>query len=442
MDKTKVVYSWIGPRGPIWNTELPNVYSFACVTFEGQTNSTKFNADDTWLSFFSHGKDMFEMYPSPAIEEDDDRPFIVPFSLVWRINFESYFLGRTGLLEFAHTPWHLIDLVRNKNGYIFIDYSVESFLEHKHINALHSYFGQIHNLPLHKIIYLTGTVNAKEIYDEYCLIKNIPEGKEHRLTIVPYASSQHIFKPNIERYPEPVYNTEIVPEKLFLSWNRRFRRHRIELGPILELHNVVDRSYVSFSRSHVETPSIDFLNEANGLNLNRRFNDIGITDQVIHRFYNKLPLVLDGEEEIVQMCQDNQNASRPYYQNSLISLITETNFHNVEGTLTEKSFKPFKEKHPFILVGAFGCLQALRDLGFRTFGEFWDESYDTIQDPTQRMKAISNIIGQISQWSDEQILEFKRNVKPIVEHNYQVLKNSSRRNIVEKIHHIVRGNDA
>lgn len=442
MEKTKVVYSWIGPRGPVWNTELPNVYSFACVTFEGQTNSTKFNADDTWLSFFSHGKDMFEMYPSPAIEENDDRHFIIPFSLVWRINFESYFLGRTGLLEFAHTPWHLINLVREKNGYIFIDYSVEAFLEHRHINALHAYFGQIHNIPLHKIIYLTGTVNAKEIYDEYCLVKNIPDTPEHRLTIVPYAASQHIFRPNLEEHPEPEYNTEIVPEKLFLSWNRRYRQHRLELAPILELYNVVDRSYISFSRTHIENPSLDFLNEASGLSLQNRFNDLGITREIIERFYNRLPLVLDGEDEIVQMCQDHDNVSRPYYQNSLISLITETNFYNVEGTLTEKSFKPFKEKHPFILVGAFGCLQAMRDLGFRTFGEFWDESYDTIQDPTQRMKAIARIIEQISHWSNEQIIEFRRNVRPILDHNYQVLKNSSRRHIVEKVHNIVRGSDA
>jgi hypothetical protein len=58
------------------------------------------------------------------------------------------------------------------------------------------------------------------------------------------------------------------------------------------------------------------------------------------------------------------------------------------------------------------------------------------------MKAIAKIIEQMSHWSNEQILEFRRNVKPILDHNYQVLKNSSRRHIVEKVHHIVRGSDA
>ncbi len=43
MDKTKVVYSWIGPRGPIWNTELPNILSLTCVSFNAQVDSRFFD---------------------------------------------------------------------------------------------------------------------------------------------------------------------------------------------------------------------------------------------------------------------------------------------------------------------------------------------------------------------------------------------------------------
>jgi hypothetical protein len=442
MEKTKVVYSWIGPRGPIWNTELPNVYSFAGVTFEGQANSHQYNADDTWLSFFKYGKDLFEIYSVPAMEEDDNRHFVIPFSLIWRINFESYFCGRTGLLEFAHTPWYLINLVREKNGYIVIDYSVEAYMDSTQLRALHEYFGNTHNLPLHKIIYLTGTVNAAALYEKYCVDHNIPNDPRHRLTIIPYASSQHIFKDNTNEYPEPEYNTEVVPEKLFLSWNRRFRQHRIELMPILERYNVVDRSYISFSKCHIERPLTDFMHEVEGYNLINHYRDIGVEEDVVQKFYNRLPLVLDGEEEIGHMCGDPENVSRPYYQNSLISLITETNFHDIAATLTEKSFKPLKEKHPFILIGVNGSLQALRDLGFVTFGEFWDESYDTIEEPTVRMHSIASIIEQISMWSDDQIIDFKRRVKPILDHNFNVLKNSNRRATVEKVNNIIRGHHA
>lgn len=441
-DKIKVVYNWIGPRGPIWNTELPNVYSFAAVTFEAQTNSHQFNQDDTWLHFYSDGKDLFEIYPVPSIAEDDDRHFVIPFSLLWRINFGSYFCGRTGLLEFAHTPWHLIKLVREKNGYIVIDYSIEAYMDNNQLTSMHEYFGKTHNIPLHKIIYLTGTVNAAALYEKYCVEHNIPNDPQHRLTIVPYASSQYIFKNNTNEYPEPEYNTEVVPEKLFLSWNRRFRPHRIKLMPILERYNAVDRSYISFSKCDLERPLTDFMHEAINCLLLNSFHDIGVTEEVIQKFYDRLPLILDGEVDIGQMCGDGENESRPYYQNSLISLITETNFDCPAATLTEKSFKPLKEKHPFILVGVNGCLQALRDLGFRTFSEFWDESYDTQENPDARMHSIAKVIEQVTAWSDDQILDFKRRVKPILEHNFSVLKNSDRRTTVEKVNNIIREHNA
>jgi hypothetical protein len=105
--------------------------------------------------------------------------------------------------------------------------------------------------------------------------------------------------------------------------------------------------------------------------------------------------------------------------------------------LTEKSFKPFKEKHPFITVGVNGTLKALRDMGFITFGAFWDESYDNIVNPAQRMAAILNVCKEISTWDNEKILDFKRKVKPIVEHNYLLLKNSSTKDIANHVKDII-----
>jgi hypothetical protein len=441
MDKTKVVYSWIGPRNPLWNTELPSILSLTSAAFNAQVDSRFFGSDDTWLMMFSHAKDQYEIYPSVSIEPDDDRHFVIPFSLVWRTGFENYFVGRTGLLEYSHIDFKLINLVKNKNGYIFIDYSVEAFIENSQLNALHSYFKHIHQIPLNKIIYLTGAVNAKEIYEEYCKHNNILNEPSERLSIMSYASSEHIFAPNFDG-AEPEYNVDTVPEKLFLAWNRRYRQHRLQLATLLEKNNLVDRSYMSFPNCDIERPTTTFSDLISRMNIVTQLAHMGLEQRHVDSFANKLPLVLDGEDNIVQMCSDENNVSRPYYQNSLVSLITETNFYDREVTLTEKSFKPLKEKHPFIIVGVPGCLQGLRDLGYKTFSEFWDESYDTITDPFPRMRKIDEILQHIGSWDSNQILDFKRRVKPIVEHNYQVLKNSSRYDIMTKINNVIRGNNA
>ena len=435
-DKIKVVYNWIGPKGPLWNTELPSILSLAFESEHAQADGRYITPDSVWRQLFSNAPDLFELCPTVSIDPEDDCHFIIPYTLLWRIDFENYFRGRTGLLEFAHVSWHLIRLVRMKNGYILIDHGIEAFMSNRQLDALHGYFDTIHGIPLHKIIYMTGAVNAHALYEEYCKTNNIPDDPSRRLTIIPYASSSYIFKENMEEVDgEPEYNTEIVPEKLFLMWNRRFRWHRVAVVTLLENHGLIDRSYISFSQYDLECPTVTYMSEAKNNNVE---SDFGISPDVIERFNNKLPLTIDGETSISQMCGDPENKSRPFYQNSLISIVTETNYEAAEVTLTEKSFKPFKEKHPFITIAGSGALAFLHSLGFKTFSEFWPEDYDTISNPHQRMHRLNAVFAEIGAWSPEQIIDFRRRVKPILEHNFNVLKGLNVRQVLENINNIVR----
>jgi len=68
------------------------------------------------------------------------------------------------------------------------------------------------------------------------------------------------------------------------------------------------------------------------------------------------------------------------------------------------------------MMGAKGTLQHLKDLGFRTFDEFWDENYDKMND-NERMRTIIHNIKSISAWSAEQKIKFTHKVKPILEYN-------------------------
>ena len=50
-DKIKLVYNWIGPRGPIWNTEIPNVLSFAGASEQCAVDSHFWWNDDIWMTY-------------------------------------------------------------------------------------------------------------------------------------------------------------------------------------------------------------------------------------------------------------------------------------------------------------------------------------------------------------------------------------------------------
>lgn len=446
-DKIKVVYSWHGPKGPIWNTELPNILSFASVAEGNATNmeSRNFWTDDLWTKLFSKQKHLFEETTSQYIECDDKRPFIYPFSLAWRIPFESYFCGNSGILEFSHMPHWLVHLCVLSNGYIVIDHSVEAYMSDAELNAMYAYFHHSHHIPMCKIIYLTGTVNGEKIYEDWANRNDVPNDSDHRMKIISYASSRDIFSNylscgdnNGNSAQEPNYDPNYVPEKLFLSWNRRFRQHRTLLALILEKLDLVDRSLISFSKHNGERLTETFIKKIADVKFGDSVNLYGndayrFTSEEIHKFNDRLPLVIDGETDVNKMCEDF-GFTADYYKNTLVSVVTETNFSANECTLTEKSFKPLLHKHPFIIIGVPGSLQGLRDLGFKTFGDFWDERYDTIEDPGTRLVHIANILQEIGSWDNTKIRDFKANAKPILDHNYNLLKVPGSILIVNKIY--------
>ncbi|NBP58832.1 hypothetical protein EBU71_20265, partial [bacterium] len=69
-------------------------------------------------------------------------------------------------------------------------------------------------------------------------------------------------------------------------------------------------------------------------------------------------------------------------------------------------------------------------LGFKTFGEFWDESYDDELNHEQRLIKIFKVIDTIDSWSLEWCRDFLVKMQPIFEHNIEVLSRLSKEAII------------
>jgi hypothetical protein len=70
--------------------------------------------------------------------------------------------------------------------------------------------------------------------------------------------------------------------------------------------------------------------------------------------------------------------------------------------VTEKTFKPIQYQHPFMVYGQCGILKFLKDLGFETFDNLFDESYDSIN---------SHHVARDNNASDEKLKIIIENVK-------------------------------
>lgn len=103
---------------------------------------------------------------------------------------------------------------------------------------------------------------------------------------------------------------------------------------------------------------------------------------------------------------------------SFIHVVTETIFYENKLHLTEKIFKPIVARRPFILIGAAGNLQFLKEYGFKTFDKWIDESYDNESDPDKRLDMIIGELKKLCNLSMPELKNMQLEMSDILEFNF------------------------
>ena len=108
------------------------------------------------------------------------------------------------------------------------------------------------------------------------------------------------------------------------------------------------------------------------------------------------------------------------YNKTAYSLVAETNYSNHYNFYTEKTVKPILGRRLFVMLSGQHQLHNLRQLGFQTFDGILDESYDTVEDNIKRFEAVLDQVRFLSTQPQEEILA---KIKPICDHNFNVMIN-------------------
>ena len=106
------------------------------------------------------------------------------------------------------------------------------------------------------------------------------------------------------------------------------------------------------------------------------------------------------------------------WNTSFLHVVSETVWQE-KIHFTEKVFKPIVLHQPFVVLQAPGSLEYLRSYGFKTFGAWWDEGYDAIEDPAERMQAIADIVNAIGAKSLEELETMRMEMASVLEHNFR-----------------------
>lgn len=119
-------------------------------------------------------------------------------------------------------------------------------------------------------------------------------------------------------------------------------------------------------------------------------------------------------------------------QKAFVNLVTETIFYENKQHLTEKIFKPIVAKIPFLLLAGAGNLAYLRSYGFKTFGDFWDESYDDIVNSVDRFDAVLSILEDLCSKPHAELVEMKSAMSEILEYNFNHFYTTMRSAVVDE----------
>lgn len=109
-----------------------------------------------------------------------------------------------------------------------------------------------------------------------------------------------------------------------------------------------------------------------------------------------------------------------FYPNFLIDIVAETFTSGHTFFATEKTIRPMLMKKPFIIMGPKCFLIHLRQMGFKTFNDYWDEDYDGYS-PSDRYKKILILLDDISKKSISELENTYNSMQNILNHNYDLL---------------------
>jgi len=279
-------------------------------------------------------------------------------------------------LDLENVPNHVWETIKNNDN-------VDLLLYHGVESAPYYYykprweklvdFLKNKNIPPEKIYYITGdilsTLRHKNLEHKYLnKINTIGIDVFEAIHLIRHIRSNGFnFLNAIELYK----NTE--KKKDFLCLNNIMRPHRQVLVYYLKKSGLIDSALISARWEN----NRDELLDKNTFDYWYNYDNSDYED-----FKKTFPLRIDIDDT------EDHESPNDFYSTTYFSLVSETQVHKDTTFITEKTYKPILMGHPFMIFGSPNTLEYLRKNGYETFPEIFDESYDSLIMPKDRIKII------------------------------------------------------
>lgn len=285
--------------------------------------------------------------------------------------------------ELANIDKSVFEVLKKINATILLNYAHEGHLENYFVEEI------LKNISYKKIIFL---------YNDYLNDFSKYESKNVSFIRFNYYlnRSSRYFQRNLkENHVTDIFNLS-KKQYHFLSFNQYPHHHRVKIISELYKNKIDDKFLISYNPKFYDllgSVKYDYENQ---------LKDLGYWDDYL--LFTSLPEKKVDFETNFKISGYGFEDITPY-QKSIISLISDTIFFKRQGFISEKIFKPIMYLQPFLVVGPPHYLKEIRNMGFKTFDGFIDESYDEELDDKIRLEKIIKEIIRISNTPIELLLE-------------------------------------
>lgn len=246
-----------------------------------------------------------------------------------------------------------------------------------------------------------GNANIKELYDNWCN-KNCP--KQQFKAVCYFPVWMYLLATNVDENSKYItYNENEKRKNLFTFFVGFNREHRIKAMNFLYDNNLLDKCDWTWVNSDTDGLPIELHHQIpKSAESHKHFDAACITTNPGEEFFN-------------------------LYKDNYFDLITETfynhDFMHYESYkswfpvfFSEKIFRSILNKRPFLLIGNRNSLKELHRLGFKTFPDMFDESYDSLDDD----QRIHHVLNQLPSLTVNYVHNkvYSESVSDAVEHNY------------------------
>ena len=300
----------------------------------------------------------------------------------------------------------LLDIKNNKCKLLF-DFTSESY------DITYRYFGD--RDYTHQII--LNTINKYNLLKSHVIliVGNVKpfEPNEYNVASLPYQIFMPLCQPEeiIDKQYVQIKNKINRPKKLLTFMGKPYK-HRAELCKFIFDKNLKEQNIVS-----CYTPFKD-------MSINNFKDELNLSD----KFLNSLPWIYDlhnTDSSNPFLPRLKSDTERQAFLDTYIHFVSETYFEHTsesyneyELDMTDKCTKAIVMGSPFILHAQPGALQYLKECGFKTFDKWWDESYDTVNNPEEKTEKLNSLFLELSNWSHDKWCSTLKEMSSILTQNY------------------------